>query len=344
MAHELELRDGRASMFSVRLSPWHREGVVLPEHPSFNKAIELARLDYTVVKRSVVIDQTSGRVSERAFCTVRTDTNDELGHVGPIYEVVQNVDAMRVLEPLVDQGVLNLETGGVFRKGDRAWLLGSFDVTKFGAVVREVFANELIPYVLVNVSHDGSGQSRIMLTSIRVVCANTQRLADAESTDQNSVAVPHTAGATVKLIERATNLLGGIIERTEAVAKQYRAMKQTILTIEQFQRSVLDVCAPSPFDNPDFNPDARMASAVVERWEKRSTRLFELWDNGTGHTGDHSAWEAFQAVTEAVDHNVDGLFPTRAGTYRTASLLTGRLREVKDESFNRITALCQSAN
>lgn len=42
--------DGRASMLSVRESPWHREGMLLEDTPGFEEALELARLDYEVVK------------------------------------------------------------------------------------------------------------------------------------------------------------------------------------------------------------------------------------------------------------------------------------------------------
>ena len=47
MSAELEIRNGTASMFSVRVTPWHREGHILTAAPSFDDAMALGRLDYT---------------------------------------------------------------------------------------------------------------------------------------------------------------------------------------------------------------------------------------------------------------------------------------------------------
>jgi hypothetical protein len=45
MAHELDrLADGTGAMFSVRDTPWHREGTLLTEAPSLERALELGGL------------------------------------------------------------------------------------------------------------------------------------------------------------------------------------------------------------------------------------------------------------------------------------------------------------
>ena len=51
MAHELAFENGAAQMFSVRQTPWHREGHVLTAAPTYEEAIRLAGLDYPVEKR-----------------------------------------------------------------------------------------------------------------------------------------------------------------------------------------------------------------------------------------------------------------------------------------------------
>lgn len=42
--------DGRASFFAVGESAWHREGTLLDEAPDLDEALQLANLDYQVVK------------------------------------------------------------------------------------------------------------------------------------------------------------------------------------------------------------------------------------------------------------------------------------------------------
>jgi hypothetical protein len=63
----------------------------------------------------------------------------------------------------------------------------------------------------------------------------------------------------------------------------------------------------------------------------RRLRIKQLWTKGTGHTGDHSMWEAYNAVAESVDHDAN-LWRVRGS--RTASLMDGRLAGIK----NRVLA------
>jgi hypothetical protein len=62
--------------------------------------------------------------------------------------------------------------------------------------------------------------------------------------------------------------------------------------------------------------------------ESRSSPELRLWTEGKGHTGEKNAWFALNAAYELLDHNRE-LYPTRAGSFRTASLLTGELALMK---------------
>lgn len=341
MAHELEFQDGTASMFSVRETPWHQHGHVIQDAPSFDEAIRLARLDYHVSKFPVKVTlptldgkDTYEVPSKKAYTTWRLDRNIELGAVGPDYEPVQNVDAFRVIEPLLDKGVLKLETGGVLRDGADAWLMGRWDLEKFGPITREVFGNEVLAYAFLACNHSGRRGILAKKTNVRVVCANT--LGFAESSDGDSITVRHTGDALQRLIEAAENLFLNFVEEYEVLSLQYKAMKETFLTDEQFKALVLDVVAPDPRENPRFNPEARMAEAVVARYETKAATLNRLWTGGSGHTGDESAWEAYNGVVEALDHDIDGLWPTRTGVYRTQALLDGTLAQMKRQVLHNL--------
>lgn len=331
--------DGRASMFSVRESPWHREGVLLEHAPGFEEALELARLDYEVAKVGVYwrSDSRPRRLveSEHAFLTVRTDRGTELGSVGPEYAPLQNRDAFQPLRPLVDAGILKLETGGVLREGADAWLLGRFDVERFGPVVREVFADEIVPYILVANNHNGRRKARIAETPIRVVCANTLDMADHDLARGRgrSVGVRHVPGAGRRMIEAVEELLRAIIERYEMLAKQYRVLKRVTLEPAQFDALVLDPVAPDPRSRPGWTARTPSAEAALERALGRRFEVHRLWTEGDGHVGDLSAWEAYNAVVQAVDHGT-ALFTVRHE--RTRSLLDGRLRDLKRTCKHRL--------
>jgi phage/plasmid-like protein (TIGR03299 family) len=342
MAHELEFVNGTASFFSVNQPAWHGEGTLLTAAPTLDEAVQLANLDYTVEKRPTAFQCTTAdgdtymKTSDTAFVTVRTDTQQELGAVGPNYVPVQNTDAFRVLEPLLDTGVAALETGGVIRNGADAWLMVKWDLEKFGPIVREVFAQEVIPFGLLANNHNGRRGILLQDTNIRVVCANT--LGFAEGSTERRIVVKHSAQGMERLIEAAQTMWHGIIERYETLAEQYRTLKATHLSQAEFQRLVLDVIAPHPVQDPKFNPEAKLAEVVVERAERKRAALQDAWTNGKGHTGAPTAWYAYNGAVEVLDHNRD-LFPTRAGSWRTASLLDGQLKQMKDRVLTNLLAV-----
>lgn len=342
MAHELEFVNGSASFFSVTETAWHREGTILNAAPSLDEAMDIGRLNYTVEKRPTQFvcttpdGDTYVKASESAFVTVRTDSQKELGAVGKDYVVMQNADAFRVLEPLLDTGIATLETGGVLREGADAWLMVKWDLSKFGPVVQEVFGDEVLPFGLLANNHNGRRGILLQDTNIRVVCANT--LGFAERTTERRIMIKHSAQGMDKLIEAAQTLWHGIIDRYEVLAQQYDILRRSILTQDQFAEAVLDVLAPDPRKNPLFNPDAKLATTVVDRADAKRAYVKHLWFAGKGHTGEPNGWYAYNAAVEALDHNKE-LWPTRAGSWRTASLLDGQLHQMKAKVLDNCLAL-----
>jgi phage/plasmid-like protein (TIGR03299 family) len=338
-------RSTTADLLSVRESPWHKGGHLLMVPPSFEEAMELPNLDYLVEKRQTnmpvyAADGTtvlSWRPSG-AYVTVRTDTQKELGVVQERYRVVQNRDAFRILRPLVEEGVATIETAGVLRDGADAWMLVRFDWQKFGPKVQEIMGHKLrvSPYGLVANNHAGRRGILTALTPIRVVCANTLLASEREGCG-DQIVVSHTESAEQRLVEAAQSLWGAIIDAYEKIAQAYDEMANTYLSLADFNRLVMPAVNPDPREHKDWNPEAKLAHVVLARYGARKHEITRLWHEGRGHKGDSSAWEAWQGAVEAIDHNPD-LFPTRGGVYRTASLLDGKLRQMKQDVFENLHA------
>jgi phage/plasmid-like protein (TIGR03299 family) len=330
MAHELDRRaDGTASMFSVRETPWHREGVVLASAPSLEEALRTGGLDFEVAVKPLFVRSepedlpfsTYDRAGNAA-ATVRTDRGTVLGIVTERYQPLQNRDAFGVLEPLLDAGLATLETGGALRGGSDVWMLVRFNLDS--PAVQEVFKDEVIPYGLISNNHAGKRKVIVQETPIRVVCANTLSLAlDDHSRALN---VRHTTSVEAKTVEAARQLWSGLIERYETAAQQYRALKSRHMDTALFRQLVLDVATPIPSKLDGANLTKRQEKAR-ERVIARRLRIKQLWMEGTGHSGDHSMWEAYNAVAECVDHDTK-LWRVRGS--RTASLMDGRLVGIKN--------------
>ena len=342
MAHELDYTTGRAAFLSVKETAWHRDGTVLADHPGFEQALEVAELDYRVkvVPAFKPIYDAAGNVidtieSKVGRLVIREDSNAELGAVGTSYVPVQNREAFGVLRPLIEAGHLRIETAGALRSGADAWMLVQFNRSELGPVADKVFNGGLGGFGLVSTNHSGRRGVILGLTPVRVVCANTLGMAESQGLT-GQVTIRHTGDAGSKMIEAAEALFGDIINRYEVIARSYAAMKAITLSAEQFERTVLNVIAPDPRTSPKFNPEAKLAESVLNRAAAKREALTAAWTGGKGHTGDRSAWEAYNGAVEVLDHNRD-LFPTRAGAWRTASLLDGTLRDLKNDVLSAIT-------
>jgi phage/plasmid-like protein (TIGR03299 family) len=335
MPHDLDMNvaTGQRAMFSVGLTPWHREGVVLTDAPSFDEGIRLSGVGYDVAVKKLFID--GGAEAEMSKAVVRTDTGAVLATVGNGYSPLQNRDAFGVLEPLLDSGVAQLETGGVLKGGAKVWMLVRFRVDD--PVVQEVFTDEVVPFGMVTNNHDGNQRAIVMYTPIRVVCANTLGMAVRGMTEgKDAISVVHRGAARVRMVDAATTLFNTITDRYKSIALQYRTLKETRLTVDQFERSLLNRIAPLP----PLPEGDEVASRGYERTranaiEKRDA-LTQLWTGGLGHTGDMSAWEAYNGVVEAMDHN-DDLFTVKGSRVEA---LAGRMAKRKSELLGSLLDTC----
>src|SRR5256885_2009760 len=184
--HEIDFSKGYAAMFSVRVPVWHNEGKRLAVHPTVEAALAEAGLDFTVTKVPTQRVLPDGTVRENAlaFSTIRADTGGELGMVGKEYTPLQNVDALRVFQPLLDSGYCVIETAGALRGGADIWVAVSWDLAKFGTLARKVFGEDprgLLPYSVVTNNHNGRRNAVGMDVTICPVCANTLGFAMAEA-------------------------------------------------------------------------------------------------------------------------------------------------------------------
>jgi phage/plasmid-like protein (TIGR03299 family) len=168
-------------MFSVsadRRPPWHGLGAVLDERPaSLPSALEAARLDWRVVQvplyRLDGLDGLDGAAEsevQKLRGNVRADTGALLGVVSADYRVVQNMEAFAFLANLIGSE-LHFETAGSLWGGKAVWMLAELpdQVEVGGDAVRR--------FVLVTTRHDGTAAVQALVTPIRVVCANTLRVA-----------------------------------------------------------------------------------------------------------------------------------------------------------------------
>lgn len=345
MSHEIAHVGGTANAIYVGRPAWHNLGKVFEFPPTRQVAIEEAGLDYEVQVVPSYIRKTTESGDEyyveAKTCrhTVRTDTGTELGSVGTRYEVLQNEEAFRSFDPLLDNGIASIEAAFALRGGADAIVVVKFDLAQFGPVAQKVLGGEVDAYGLIANNHDGRRGVLLQVLPFRIECANMLALAESRIGNDaklgRAVVLKHTASIQENVVTAAEQIFHGLYDRYEVVGRQYHLLKQRVLEEQEFKAAVLDVIAPDPRERSNFNPEAKLANLVVARADAKRDELRRLWEEGAGHTGDHSAWEAYNAATQALDHNTT-LWPGRNGAYRTASLLDGTYAQLKDQVLNRL--------
>ncbi len=286
MAHNLEEREGQASMFFTGDVPWHQLGRHLNKPATAAEAMEAARLDYNVVKRPMKAIINGHKYSDvpNAFATVRTDSNQVLGVVGARYEPVQNRDAFNFFDPLVDRNEAIYHTAGVLGRGEKIWLLAKLpDYIKVGK------KNDPVEkFVLLSNSHDGSSHIRVKMTPVRVVCNNT--LTAALSGTESEVLIKHTASATDKLREahKVLELTNQLYKELDYIFNRMALRKVTSSQLIEYVKTLVP-------DNPIAESNTR-----TENTRNHIIGLHDTVQDASMHRG--TLFGAYNAVSEFTDH------------------------------------------
>lgn len=281
MAHEFE------SGFFVAQAAWHGLGKVLDQPPTTAEAIGQAGLDWRVIEEPVYrqVEQQSDPV----LCKhLRRDRDHHLlGTVAADYVPLQNQDAFRWFDALIDRGGVALEAAGSLQQGRRIWILAR--LTQVEAAV--VPGDWVRPYLLLHNSHDGSTAAWIQFTPVRVVCWNT--LSGAASRrfgdlwQKKAICIPHSIDLPNQLA-RIQNLIDLTKQEFQVSLEDYQAMAQRELNQELLALYMGRVLGTA---NPMLHPD----------W----SQLVENFERGLGNQG-KTLWDAYNAVTEWLDHQRGG--------------------------------------
>jgi phage/plasmid-like protein (TIGR03299 family) len=190
VSHEVE------SMFSgQRIIPWHKLGTIVDGVLTAEEAIKAAGLDWAVRKIPMFVPSVDRPQEETVYIKVDgkyvatdryhmvdevpdkfaiqrvTDSSVLGGWMGTDYVEFQNVEAFDLFDTIVSDDSAKYETAGALFGGKVVFILARLnrDITIGG--------DPTIPYMLLTTSHDGSSALRMMATPVRVVCANTLRMA-----------------------------------------------------------------------------------------------------------------------------------------------------------------------
>lgn len=316
--------------FGHREPAWHGLGTVLNEELSVSQAFEKVGMNYNVVKASLsaivsVEGAASLLVPTDKFAIVREETPDDpeyriFGTCSDEYEIIQNADIAKILDPLAEQW--KTETVGAIDHGKTIFVT----LDAGAAVIKSKDGKKEDPvskFFLITESKTGGTAMKFAFTPVRVVCQNT--LVSGLRAATVSSQLSHRTGLKNEM-EWRIRLLADLSKAENIVMNNMQLMAKTVLD-DSKAVEIIEAAYPLPkksakaqmlmeFDDPekelsqytDLLNELTTAQADFEYWINRNqifrnsaTELFKKFNDE--HTAfAHTAWSAYNAVVETEDY------------------------------------------
>lgn len=338
MAHKIDNSKGFNAFVAYQQPAWHNLGTVFTEPLTTMQALEQGGLNFSVIKLPNVhiLPDESEIISTDSFFTLRTDVNKILGsRLGKDYEVLQNIEALNVVDEILQSGRATIETAGVIDGGRRVFVLLKIDKDIF------IGSNDVVKqYILVCTGHDGTLSTIVLPTNVRVVCNNTLAAALAGAT--GAIKIRHTRNAADRLRE-AAKVLNLISHNTEVNAENYNRMKATDITKEQMFNYFGNIFL-TPQQIADLQSGKKSDEVIKTRKQNIITEVANYANSGLGQSialngkDGLNMWFAYNAVTGYVtskkyssndDRANSMLFGTGAAQIQEAGVLALAPEKIK---------------
>ena len=319
MAHQIDTTSINRASYASTQREWHGLGELMPAGQSLEAWAQAAGMEYRV-QRATVRYATEGLSPEAGIHNLRTldeklvlfrsDTGAPLGVVSDSYKVVQPREVLEFFREWADANSVTIESAGVLFGGRRYFATAKMSD---GVFVGE--GDKVVPYVLLSTSADGSLATEGRITTVRVVCNNTLRLA---SRDASSFKVSHRS--TFKAEECRT-----IIENAHAEFGAFMLTTRKLAGIK-VERKLAEEMTLALLRKAESDADK-------VRESRGYGKILELF-NGTGkgsmlETSRETAFGWLNACTEYVDHHVRA----QSEENRTAAALWGQGDALKQRAL-----------
>lgn len=282
--------------YSYRVPAWHKLGLVLDETRSAVEALEELG-DYQVRMEAV---QTVTGIPTNFRAILREATTDDpqvrvFGMVGPDYNLVTPREVCEVWDKQVG---VSVETLGALHNGETVFIS-----TKLNTI--SIRGDEIDNYLLASNPMTGGQAARVMVTPVRVVCANTLMAGEQRATE--SYRIIHDQ----YVMDRLANWLDGAyhrtIEKAQALEEYFNLLANRYVTAEEVD-SLLETAYPEP-KHPSRNAPELVMQTRMDFWtqarDKALARREAAKDlfNGKGTGSDSeatkgTAWGAWNAIAE----------------------------------------------
>lgn len=321
MAHEVE-----TMAYNAIEKPWHGLGNPVSGNQSVDDMLIAAGLPWNVESKKLYTTRfiETGGTTEMEYVALdelntenikyRAIMRESDGYVFNIltdaYSIVQNREVMEFFREYVEAANMSLETAGALKHGALIWVLAKVEAkfTLPGGDVNET-------YLLLSNSHDGSQEFNGQFTSIRVVCANTLRMAVAAKRGK-TFSLKHNTKMTAEILEDAKKQLGLAVETTARFEEIASKLAEYKVDTQQTLRYVAELMQPKLLSEPSTalvpmstlvaNQPATIPILEAKQFNRAGREVLTAISFGAGsqlESAKDTAWGLLNGVTNYIDHS-----------------------------------------
>ena len=310
---------------------WNRVGIRVDGSMNAHEALTKGGLDWEVkMEPAKVTFNGKTSIVPGKFVPVRISDGRPLGVVGNSYRPVQNVDALNFMDDFIGRGEATYETVGNIGDGKLIWMLAKLptDSNVVDLVER---------YMLMSTSHNGVSPVMLAVLNFRINCANQIQAAIKKA--RNKFVIRHTTNVELRMAD-ARKAFDGSMKYFNEMDIIFEKMKGI-----KFGQTALEVLVEKVFGAPGDDDKSRRQENRIEAIQEKIVNL-SLTGMGTDLPGVRgTAWGAYNAVTEYLDHHtkIKGGKGASADEKLLNSAWFGTIGMKTQKAFDTVTSMVKLA-
>jgi phage/plasmid-like protein (TIGR03299 family) len=307
-----------------------RVGTDVSSASSYEDVLNIAGFNFNI--DLVPMHTPEGNIVKNNYIIRRDDSKRILGTCKSRYSPVQNEEMFKPFHEMVDRYGAEYETAGLISGGSKCWISAKLPGDY---VLKNRPDDKMERRMICLISHDGTKRNSYLTIVKRVFCNNMLSLLTKEGSKQGH-SISHTKNWQDNLEVIQNSFEDSIIAHNhfETVANKLDDIVIDANQVKVFTEMLL----------PDTPAERDMKGKIIEkrttsRIDNRRDHILDLFITGAGNRG-KSRWDAFNAVTEYVDHHnnikrLDGKNGVAAAERRfISSVIDGPGNNLKRKALN----------
>jgi len=288
--------------FAVGERTWHGQENLLRDHPrDWQEVRRLALgIEWEPVAQPLYFRDSKGEMIlvPDTVAQIRDTDDAYLGTVSSTFKTYTNERFFRWWAPLMADDAVRVEVAGSLKAGRQIFALGRINMDPVDIVPGDPVAPYLYRYNM----HDGSGAVTTMFSSIRVVCANTHRMAE-DRHGRNAIRQRHVGSeASQDAGDRLVHDCMDISRRRfDITVDRYRAMAAHGGFDERALRDYAARVLGIDLEAHERANEERKDAGRSPKKQRRIEKIVEIAETGAGSDirgVRGSLWGALNAVSE----------------------------------------------